>query len=217
MPGPQPPLAAASLASGRIGVFGGAFDPPHNAHVALARAAIVEAGLDRLHVVPTGQAWHKARTLSPARHRLAMTRLAFDGVEQVVVDERELRREGPSYTIDTLEALQAEQPSCQLVLVLGCDQFDAFRQWHRWQAIAAIAIIYVAARARIDWSNSQFDDDPELKGRVFWLTLPEMQVSATELRGLAAAGADISSQVPRSVARYISLHALYSLRPLLPP
>ena len=193
----------------RIGVFGGAFDPPHNAHVALARAAIAEAGLDLLHVVPTGQAWHKPRTLSAPEHRLAMTRLAFEGMAQVLVDDREIRRDGPSYTIDTLEALQAEQPGAQLALVLGADQFAALRQWHRWQDVAALAMIFVACRARQHWSSSQFDAYPELKNRVFELTLPDMPVSATELRRLAASSGDISSQVSSAVARYISLHALY--------
>ena len=85
----------------RIGVFGGAFDPPHQAHVALARAAIEQFELDSLHVIPTGQAWHKARALSTAEHRLAMTKLAFQDEAKVVIDERELQRTGPTFTIDT--------------------------------------------------------------------------------------------------------------------
>ena len=198
-----------SPARRRIGVFGGAFDPPHNAHLALAGAAIAEAGLDVLHVVPTGQAWHKTRSLSAPEHRLAMTRLAFEGMTQVFVDDREIRRGGPSYTIDTLEALQAGQPDAQLMLVIGADQFAAFRQWHRWLDVATLAIILVAARARIDWSENQINAYPELGNRVFKLTLPEMPVSATELRRAAASGGDISSQVPHAVARYISLHSLY--------
>ena len=193
----------------RIGVFGGSFDPPHNAHVALARAVIAEARLDALHVVPTGQAWHKSRELSPPEHRLAMTRLAFEGIAQVVVDDRELRRDGPSYTIDTLLALQAEQPGVQLILVLGADQFAAFRQWQRWQDVAALAIIYVAARAHPDWPGGTSDAGAEFENRVFALALPNMPVSATGLRRIAASGGDISSQVPHAVARYISLHTLY--------
>ena len=77
-----------SQALARAGMFGGAFDPPHRAHVALARAAIAQLRLDRLFVVPTGDAWHKARTLTAAAHRLAMTRLAFAGIAQVRVDDR---------------------------------------------------------------------------------------------------------------------------------
>ena len=78
----------------RIGVFGGAFDPPHNAHIALARAAIEQFALGALHIVPTGQAWHKARALSASSHRLAMARLAFEDIPRIVVDERELQRTG---------------------------------------------------------------------------------------------------------------------------
>jgi len=78
----------------RIGVFGGAFDPPHNAHVALARAALEQLGLAALHVFPTGHAWHKVRELTPAQDRLAMAQLAFGGIPGVVVDSREMLRDG---------------------------------------------------------------------------------------------------------------------------
>ncbi|MEP6966196.1 MAG: nicotinate (nicotinamide) nucleotide adenylyltransferase, partial [Polaromonas sp.] len=134
--------------SRRIGVFGGAFDPPHNAHVALARAALEQFALDALYIVPTGQAWHKARTLSDAEDRLAMTRLAFGDIAGVVVDERELQRAGPTFTIDTLQALQAENPAAQLYLFIGADQFSTFRQWHKWQEILELAIICIADRAQ---------------------------------------------------------------------
>ena len=86
----------------RLGMFGGAFDPPHNAHVTLAGVAVDQLALDELRIFPTGQAWHKARPLSPSVHRLAMARLAFQGLPRVVVDPRELEREGPTYTVDTL-------------------------------------------------------------------------------------------------------------------
>jgi len=82
-------------------MFGGAFDPPHLAHRALAQAAIEQLQLDVLRVLPTGQAWHKSRPLTAASHRLAMSRLAFDGLPQVRLDDREIRRAGPSYTLDT--------------------------------------------------------------------------------------------------------------------
>ena len=98
----------------RIGVFGGAFDPPHNAHVALAEAALAQLDLAELHVIPTGQAWHKSRALTPKEDRLAMTRLAFTGLKgTVVIDSREVLRDGPTYTLDTLHELQQEQPGAQ--------------------------------------------------------------------------------------------------------
>ena len=106
----------------RIGVFGGAFDPPHNAHLALAKTALVELELDALHVIPTGQAWHKPRSLSAPEQRLDMTRLAFGDMPRVLVDDREIKRAGPSFTINTLQALQAENPGAQLYCCLRMTQ-----------------------------------------------------------------------------------------------
>ncbi len=197
----------------RIGVFGGAFDPPHIAHLALAKAAIEQLKLDELRVVPTGHAWHKARVLSSAAHRLAMTRLAFQDMPQVVIDERELLRPGPTFTIDTLQALQAENPDSQLYLIMGADQFAAFQQWHRWQAIVGLAIICIAGRATSTVAQAQFDVYDGLKSRFLQLLLPPMTVSATQIRQLLASGAGKSSDtnelVPEAVARYISANRVY--------
>jgi nicotinate-nucleotide adenylyltransferase len=211
--------AAASLkdnTGARIGVFGGAFDPPHNAHVALAKAALEQFGLDALYVIPTGQAWHKSRELIAPHHRLAMTRLAFEDVPRVVVDDRELQRAGPTFTMDTLQALQAENPQAQLYLFIGADQFAAFRQWHRWEEILELAIICIADRAQSTLAQAQFEDFPGYGKRFFTLQLPLMPVSATQIRQLMASGVAtdeaIASLVPEPVARYISQHQLYSPR-----
>ena len=147
----------ASKSPPRIGIFGGAFDPPHNAHVALAEAALAQLGLAELHVIPTGQAWHKSRALTPAQDRLAMTRLAFSGLKgTVVVDSREVLRNGPTYTLDTLHELQREQPGAQLVLIMGADQASALPTWHGWQAILGIAIVSVAYRALSTGGTARF-------------------------------------------------------------
>ena len=200
----------------KIGIFGGAFDPPHNAHVALAQTALAELALDVLHVIPTGQALHKARPFSAPEHRLAMTRLAFEEVPRVVVDSRELDRAGPTFTIDTLRALQTENPDAQLYLIMGADQFAAFRQWHQWRAITEIAIICIAARAQFYWAEGQFDAYKELESRFLGLPMPQMSVSATQIRQLLASGAGESGamgdMVSEPVARYISLHRLYGPR-----
>lgn len=200
----------------RIGVFGGAFDPPHKAHVALAQAAVAHLELDTLHIIPTGRAWHKARNLSPAPDRLAMTQLAFKGLPHLLVDDRELNRVGPTFTIDTLEALQLENPQAQLYLIMGADQFAAFRQWHRWEAILKLAIICIAGRAQFSWAGDQFDAYNEQKSRFLMLPLPLMAVSATQIRQLLADGIakspGINDLVPEAVARYIALHQLYSHR-----
>ncbi|GBU15461.1 putative nicotinate-nucleotide adenylyltransferase [Polaromonas sp.] len=200
----------------RIGVFGGAFDPPHNAHMALAKAALAQFALDALYVVPTGNAWHKVRALSAPEHRLAMTRLAFDGVPGVVVDERELERAGPTFTIDTLQALQQENPLAQLYLFIGADQLASFRQWHKWQEILEIAIICIADRAQSTLAHTQFATYAAQSHRFFTLELPLMPVSATQIRQLmvlgAASACDVAQLVAEPVASYISRHRLYSPR-----
>ena len=197
----------------RIGIFGGAFDPPHIAHVALAQTALKELELDALHVIPTGQAWHKTRTLSAPYHRLAMARLAFAGMPDVVVDDREIRRVGPTFTIDTLQALQAENPTSQLYLMMGADQLAAFRQWHQWQEIVQIAIICIAARARFDWSDRQFETLGQPEKRFLMLHMPQIAVSATQIRQLIAGGLSenevMDELLPISVASYIAQHQLY--------
>ena len=200
-------------AAKRIGVFGGAFDPPHNAHLALAKTALVELELDALHDFPTGQAWHKPRTLSAPEHRLNMTRLAFADMPRVLVDDREIKRAGPSFTIDTLQALQAENPGAQLYLMMGADQFLAFRQWHQWQEILRIAIICIAARATFDWAEGQFDTLNQPEMRLLMLQMPEMALSATQIRQLIAGGlgenAAMVGLLPSAVASYIAQHQLY--------
>ena len=210
-------IAEAAPKAKRIGVFGGAFDPPHNAHVALASAALDQFALDALNIIPTGQAWHKTRTLSAPEHRLAMAKLAFENLPRIVVDDRELQRTGPSFTIDTLQALQAENPQAQLYLVIGADQFAAFGQWHRWQEILQIAIICIAGRAIGTGVKAEFDAKSDNLAannpRFLTLDLPMMPVSATRIRELIAAGgvgaAEIAELLPEPVARYISLHQLY--------
>ena len=194
-------------------MFGGAFDPPHNAHIALVQTALAELALDALHVIPTGQAWHKARNLSPAPHRLAMTRLAFENVPGVVVDDREIKRAGPTFTIDTLQALQLENPDCQLYLLMGADQFAAFEQWHRWREIMNIAIICIAARAHFTLATGQFDAQNGSKSGFVTLQMPQMAVSATQIRQLISSGLGenqaIADLLPHPVASYIAQHQLY--------
>lgn len=195
-----------SAALQRVGVFGGAFDPPHRAHLAVAQAAINQLGLDQLRIIPTGQAWHKSRSLTAAPHRLAMVQLAFSGMPRVVIDERELQRPGPTYTIDTLQALKAEQPQAELYLVMGGDQWASFRTWHRWQEVARLARMCVVDRPDLAPTLAQA---PE----VIYLQMPASPVSATALREDLARGrttARSADDLPEPVARYISQHRLYA-------
>ena len=198
-----------ALTQPRIGVFGGAFDPPHNAHVALVQAALAQLGLAELRIFPTGDAWHKQRALSADTHRLAMARLAFEGMPGAVVDERELRRAGPTYTLDTLRELQQEQPTAELVLIMGADQAASLPRWHGWREILGLAVIAVAQRpGAAAFEPASLPDLPPA-ARFEPLVLAPMDVSATEVRAHAAAGQDLSRLVPQPVARYIDQYHLY--------
>jgi len=194
----------------RVGLFGGAFDPPHRTHVALAEAAIAQLQLDVLHIVPTGHAWHKQRPLTAAEHRLAMCRLAFAHVYRAQVDARETLRSGPSYTIDTLQELQAQYPSAQLYLIMGEDQAKALASWHRAEDLGRAAIICVASRSESHAADSSADDSPKLQGVPLQLLhLPPSPLNATEVRDRTARGQSVSALVLESVARYIDQHHLY--------
>ena len=203
----------------RLGVFGGAFDPPHLAHVVLVEAALAQLQLDLVRVLPTGQAWHKPRNLSDAQHRLAMTRLAFAHVPQVVVDEREILRTGPSYTVDTLHELQTEYPQAQLFLLLGDDQRRALPAWHQIGEIVRIAIICSAERdmAVRAWNEKLGIEPTELplsdtlQERIRTLDMPLMPHSATDIRVLAAKDQALTGLVPPAIERYILEHHLYKL------
>jgi nicotinate-nucleotide adenylyltransferase len=205
--------AADAARKPRIGVFGGAFDPPHNAHVALAEAALAQLGLAELRIFPTGQAWHRPQAPSAAAHRLAMARLAFAALPHAVVDPRELLREGPTYTLDTLRELQQERPDAQLVLIMGADQAAALPRWHGWREILSIAIVSVAYRATAAGVGDRFDPailpDLPAAARFEALELPLMDLSATEVRSHAAHHEDFSALVPPAVASYIDRHHLY--------
>jgi nicotinate-nucleotide adenylyltransferase len=193
----------------RIGVFGGAFDPPHAAHVALVQAALADLQLDQLFVVPTGQAWHKARALSPAHHRLAMAQLAFAALPRVIVDPRETQRSGPSYTVDTLRELKAQWPDAELFLIMGEDQARALSSWHEWQEVLRLAIICVAEREDLTGASPQFIAQKSHESRFRRLQMPAMPVSATDIRTRIAAHQCVAPLVFEPVARYIDDHHLY--------
>lgn len=187
----------------RLGFYGGAFDPPHNAHLAIARAAVSQLQLDELRIFPTGDAYHRRAQLTAAQHRLAMAKLAFDGLPKTSVDDREMRRAGPTYTVDTLHELQHEIRGVELFLVVGEDQARAFTSWHEWDEIARIATLCVAQRG----SSAGSVNVPGAK--VVTLKLPSMPESATAIRECVSRGEDIASLVPAPVAGYIAAQHLY--------
>lgn len=202
----------------RIGMFGGAFDPPHWAHRALAETALQQLDLDVLHILPTGQAWHKTRVLSPAAHRLAMCQAAFGDLARVRIDPRETLREGPSYTADTLRELAAQYPGARLYLVLGADQLMAFRAWSRWEEVLRYATLAVANRpiylaADHDATEAAEADLNTVDISFERLRMPLHPTSSTAIRahvrGLSRRHPELDVLVPEGVARYISDHHLY--------
>ena len=142
-----------------------------------------------------------------------MARLAFENVPGVVVDDREIKRPGPTFTIDTLQALQLENPGSQLYLLMGADQFAAFEQWHQWQEIMKIAIICIAARVQFTSATGQIDAQTKPKNGILKLHMPQMPVSATQIRQLVSGGLGenqaIADLLPVPVASYIAQHQLY--------
>ena len=146
-----------------------------------------------------------------------MAQLAFGSLPKVLVDDREIKRAGPTFTVDTLRALQQENPGAQLYLVMGADQFAAFAQWHQWQEILKIAIICVAARACIDWAIGRFEAYNEAKNRILELPMRATAISATQIRQLVVScsgsglgeNQSVADLLPEPVARYIAQHRLY--------
>ena len=217
----------------RIGVFGGAFDPPHMAHVQLAQTAIAELSLDTLYVVPTGSALHKNRLLSAAQHRLCMTQLAFEGLDKVIIDACELGRSGVSYTFDTVYELHQQHLGADIYLIIGADQARLFDTWHRWTELLQLVTLAIAARApEITPDTTQGDQNLELD-HYRWhnqslvksvqnsrerphpemavtLNMPSMSVSATQIRSSLKGGVDVSHWVSPAVLSYITAHSLYT-------
>jgi nicotinate-nucleotide adenylyltransferase len=189
----------------RVGIFGGSFDPVHNAHLALARLALVELKLDELLWVPAGQPWQKHRRLTPAPHREAMLRLAIAGEPRFALSRIEIERGGASYTLDTVRALQAERPGVDWFLVIGQDQYAGFHTWHGWQDLLTRVTLAIANRP-----DAPASADPQvLRTPHAVVALPMMDVSSSDIRGRIAQRRGIDDLVPAAVAGYIARHHLY--------
>jgi nicotinate-nucleotide adenylyltransferase len=195
----------------RIGIYGGSFDPPHLAHLALARVARDALALDELRLMPAGQPWQKPGLHADATQRVAMLRLLLAGEPGMAVDARELHRSGASYTVDTLRELSAEVPDAELFLVMGADQFAKLHTWHEAAELPRLATLAVAAREGqavrppAGWAGPP----PEWRE----LPLPRTDISATEVRRQAAAGNALAPLVGEAVAGYIDNYQLYRASP----
>jgi nicotinate-nucleotide adenylyltransferase len=195
----------------RIGVYGGSFDPPHMAHLAMARVARDALALDELRLMPAGQPWQKPGLRADAAQREAMLHLLVDNEARLLVDTRELHREGASYTVDTLRELAREVPGAELFLVMGADQFARLHTWRDAAELPRLATLAVAAR-----------EGQAVRPPAGWvgpppawqeLPLPRLDISATQVRRRAAAGEPLAPLVGEAVAGYIDRYQLYRACP----
>ena len=195
----------------RIGLLGGSFDPIHRAHLELACRAADELGLQQVWLIPAGRPWQRGELAASASQREDMTRLAAAADPRLRVLDLELRREGPTYTIDTLRELQASQPECEFVLILGSDQLENLPSWKDWRQIAARVDLAVAQRpAHRARAASEVLQALRAGGHTLHLLrMPPAEVSATEVRERAARRRDLRDLVPAAVADYIERHHLY--------
>jgi len=198
--------------SGPIGVFGGTFDPVHIGHLAVAEEAAEALGLERVSFIPAGIPPHKHdRTITAGEHRLAMVQLAIAGNARFAADRRELDRPGPSYTVDTLEALRRETSS-ELALIISADSFLELMSWREPRRILELARLVVAPRDGYPAAGPDFlaANMPDLADRATFLDGPHLHLSASTLRARAAAGRSLRYLVPDAVAAYIGDHGLYT-------
>jgi nicotinate-nucleotide adenylyltransferase len=198
----------------RIGVLGGAFNPPHLGHLVCAQEALVQLGLERVLLVPTARPPHRTLEDDPGPEaRLEMAELAAAGDERLAVSRLELDRPGPSYTADTLEELGAREAGEELVLVLGADQAAFLPEWHRPERVLELAELAVVARSGWDREGVQarISGLPGA-GRVRFVDMPLIDISSTEVRRRVAAGVPIRYLVPDAVARFVSERGLYGAR-----
>ena len=189
----------------RVGLFGGSFDPVHNAHVALATLALEQLALDEVRWIPVCKSSQKSRKLAPAADREAMVRLAIAGEPRFVLDRTELRRGGVSYTLDTVRELAVAEPDATWVLILGQDQYAGLHTWRDWRDLVSRVTLAIANRPDVvAAANPQIGEVPNQL-----VQLPMMDVSSTEVRRRVAAGESIAGLVPPPVASYIARHRLY--------
>jgi nicotinate-nucleotide adenylyltransferase len=181
----------------RVGVFGGTFDPVHVGHLAIANAALDELGLDRVYFVPARRSPLKPEgPTASTEDRLAMLTAAIADEPRFRVSPIELDRKGPSFTVDTLEALRSEG---ELFLILGSDAYADFERWREPARIKSLATIVLAARPGA----------PNAPAGARMLDSPLMDISSRELRARAARGRSLRYLVPGAVLRHIEEHRLY--------
>jgi len=201
----------------RIVLFGGTFDPVHNGHLIVARSLAERLGLERITLLPAASPPHKAAAHVAGAHRLEMLRLAVDGEETFTVSDIELSREGPSYTIDTIQEVRRRSPGASVSLVVGADMLEDLPNWHRAEEVVEAADIIVARRPprhlRMEEVMASLSGAiPEkqverLRRRI--VDAPLIDISSTEIRHRVRQGRSVRFLVPDAVRDYIEEQGLY--------
>jgi len=213
--------------AGPVGIFGGTFDPIHLGHLRTGFELLQLLSLAELRWIPVGDPGHREPPLASAELRLAMLRAAVADQPGFVVDDREMRRAGASFTIDTLEELRAELPGRPLCLVLGMDAFLGFTRWRRWQDILALAHLVVAHRP--GWERPMegelggllaargttlaADLHAATAGRIYVHAVTQLEISSTGLRDIITSGRDPRFLVPEPVRTIILETGCYARAP----
>ena len=215
-----------------LALLGGTFDPVHYGHLRFADAVRRALGLSEVRLVPARDPPHRDNPMASAPDRLAMLKLGVAEFPGLVVDDRELRREGKRYTVDTLTALRREFPERPLLLLLGADAFRGLPTWHRWCELFDLAHLVVVGRPGVDLEKTlpppllailreRLVSDPESllsqpAGAILMQPIAPLDVSATEIRDCLAKGASAAEMVggllPPAVLAYIDHHHLYRPR-----
>jgi len=209
-----------------IGLFGGTFDPLHYGHLRTAFELWQALQLAEVRFMPTGSPPHREQPLAPAQLRLAMVKAAIADQPAFVIDDREVRRTGVSYSVDTLTELRAEYPHRSLCLLLGMDAFLGLPNWHRWRELLDLGYIVVAHRPgwraptmgplgeiMVDRGTGNVRDlHQQPAGRIYIHAVTQLEISSTELRQLIAQGRDPRYIVPEEVRRIIRETRCYAAK-----
>lgn len=207
-----------------MGVFGGTFDPVHYGHLRTAFELLQTLGLGEVRFLPCGTPPHREQPVADGPTRLEMVQIATRAQEGFVVDDRELHRDGPSYSVDTLAALREEYPARSLCLIIGMDAFLGLPRWHHWREILDLAHIVVAHRPGwrapaagplgelVAQRGSRRSDDfrNSKSGRIFVQAVTQLEISSTEIRVLIKAGRDPRFLMPDSVRNRIMERGCYN-------